>query len=50
MSDVHRPDWTDHNAPDPGFTLLQLFAFTAVGLATGFAVQRWRRRRSLPGG
>ena len=24
---VHAPDWTDHNAHDPGVTLIELFAF-----------------------
>ena len=29
---VYSPEWTDHNASDPGITLLELFAFQAEGL------------------
>ena len=29
---VYNPEWTDHNASDPGITLLELFAFQAEGL------------------
>ncbi len=30
---VHTPEWTNHNASDPGITLLQLFAFMSEHLA-----------------
>ena len=40
------PEWTDGNESDPGLTLLQLFAFLAVALFFGFALQRWRTSRS----
>lgn len=29
---AHTPEWTDHNAGDPGVTLLQLFAFLGESL------------------
>jgi len=33
MIPVHAPEWTDHNASDPGVTLLELFAYlTEMGL------------------
>lgn len=33
---VYNPEWTDHNASDPGITLLELFAFQAENLLYRF--------------
>ncbi|MDP1532760.1 MAG: hypothetical protein Q8L92_04190, partial [Rubrivivax sp.] len=33
---VYNPEWTDHNAADPGITLLELFAFQAENLLYRF--------------
>lgn len=33
---ISNPEWTDHNASDPGITLLELFAFQAEGLLYRF--------------
>jgi hypothetical protein len=47
------PGWTDHNASDPGITLLSGFGWLAVGLAFGVAASvaagRFRARRDAPG-
>jgi hypothetical protein len=40
------PAWTESNDSDPGITLVQLFAFVAVVLLFGFALQRWRTARA----
>src|SRR4051812_31835029 len=33
---VYAPEWTDHNASDPGVTLIELFAFLAENLLFRF--------------
>jgi hypothetical protein len=33
---VYAPEWTDHNASDPGITLIELFAFLGENLLFGF--------------
>ncbi len=33
---VYAPDWTDHNASDPGIALLELFAFLGENLLHRF--------------
>src|SRR6516225_6486371 len=33
---VYTPEWTDHNASDPGITLLELFAFLGENLLYRF--------------
>src|ERR1043166_9828517 len=33
---VYAPEWTDHNASDPGITLLELFAFLGENLLFRF--------------
>src|SRR6266545_1672411 len=33
---VYAPEWTDHNASDPGVTLIELFAFLGEGLLYRF--------------
>src|SRR5690242_2494193 len=33
---VYNPEWTDHNASDPGITLLELFAFLGENLLFRF--------------
>lgn len=42
------PDWTDHNASDPGVTLLQLLVYALAAFAAGRAVVAvwWRRTRA----
>jgi hypothetical protein len=41
------PEWTDRNAHDPGFALLQLFGWIAAGLLFGLGVAYARRRRRV---
>ena len=33
---VYTPEWTDHNASDPGITLIELFAFLGENLLFRF--------------
>src|SRR5262249_32860182 len=33
---IYTPEWTDHNASDPGITLLELFAFLGENLLFRF--------------
>src|ERR671930_579884 len=33
---VYSPEWTDHNASDPGITLIELFAFLGENLLFRF--------------
>src|ERR687894_1897490 len=33
---VYTPEWTDHNASDPGITLIELFAFLGENLLYRF--------------
>ena len=33
---VYNPEWTDHNASDPGITLIELFAFLGENLLFRF--------------
>src|SRR6478752_2710042 len=33
---VYAPEWTDHNASDPGITLIELFAFLGENLLYRF--------------
>src|SRR6185295_1505947 len=33
---VYNPEWTDHNASDPGITLIELFAFLGENLLYRF--------------
>src|SRR5499427_10119321 len=33
---VYAPEWTDHNASDPGITLIELFAFLGENLLFRF--------------
>ncbi|AWB22781.1 putative baseplate assembly protein [Methylobacterium currus] len=45
---VHAPDWTDHNAHDPGVTLIELFAFvTERQIYRVNRVPEARKRRML---
>ena len=39
---VHTPQWTDHNASDPGITVLEAFAYVVDGL--GWTLSRYDRR------
>ncbi|HEX6874831.1 MAG TPA: hypothetical protein VF165_04160 [Nocardioidaceae bacterium] len=39
---VHTPAWTDHNASDPGITVLEAFAYVVDGL--GWTLSRYDRR------
>src|SRR6185503_9793259 len=33
---IYNPEWTDHNASDPGITLIELFAFLGENLLYRF--------------
>jgi len=48
LTPVSQPSWTDYNRHDPGITLLELFAWLALGLLLGRLVHRRRSRPGLP--
>jgi len=48
LTHVAQPSWTDFNRHDPGITLLELFAWLALGLLLGRLVHKRRSRAGLP--
>lgn len=47
---VHTPEWTDHDASDPGVTLLELFAFLTEDILYGRRRDYFGGRRLDPSG
>jgi hypothetical protein len=42
-------EWTDDNSSDPGITILELLAYSAVSLGVALIVVWWRRTRRTHG-
>ncbi len=38
------PDWTDHNEPDPGVTLIELSAWLGAGVLFAIGLYAFLRR------